>query len=294
MKYYALDVETANSDYSSICQIGIVGIENGEVISKWETLVNPETYFDEFNSSIHGISEDDVDGSPIFPEAIKQAEEFIVDQFLVHHTPFDRISIERACRRYQLDTLRTKWIDSAAVVRRAIEKFRYRGYGLYNVAKHFNIDFLHHNALEDAKAAGLIMSEILKETEGDISQWFDNVSRPIYHFFGRGTDNQKNEPSSFKRNGNPDGEYYGQRILFTGALSMSRHEAADKASDAGFRVMTSPSKKLDYLVVGIQDLILTNGLKKSTKHRKTETLIREGHSIRIIGEDDFLELLNST
>ena len=33
MKYLALDVETANADYSSICQIGIAEFENGKMKS---------------------------------------------------------------------------------------------------------------------------------------------------------------------------------------------------------------------------------------------------------------------
>ena len=49
MKYLALDVETANADYSSICQIGIAEFENGKVIDKWSSFINPESYFDPFN-----------------------------------------------------------------------------------------------------------------------------------------------------------------------------------------------------------------------------------------------------
>ncbi len=57
MKFLALDVETANADYSSICQIGIAEFENGKVINTWSSLINPESYFDPFNVSIHGINQ---------------------------------------------------------------------------------------------------------------------------------------------------------------------------------------------------------------------------------------------
>lgn len=66
MSYLALDVETANADYSSICQIGIVHFKDGQIVDKWSTLVNPEAYFDPFNTSIHGITEKDVRDAPTF------------------------------------------------------------------------------------------------------------------------------------------------------------------------------------------------------------------------------------
>ena len=35
MNFIAIDVETANADYSSICQIGIAEFQNGKVVDKW-------------------------------------------------------------------------------------------------------------------------------------------------------------------------------------------------------------------------------------------------------------------
>jgi DNA polymerase-3 subunit epsilon len=44
--FIAIDVETANADISSICQIGIVEFQDGKIINQWETLVNPSARFD--------------------------------------------------------------------------------------------------------------------------------------------------------------------------------------------------------------------------------------------------------
>ena len=68
LTFNAIDVETANADRASICQIGIVRAQNGEIAEHWQTLVNPEEWFDPWNSSIHGIDEEDVTGSPTIPE----------------------------------------------------------------------------------------------------------------------------------------------------------------------------------------------------------------------------------
>ena len=123
MNFFALDVETANVDHSSICQIGIVQIENGEIIDKWKALINPETYFDSFNVSIHGICEEDVRNAPTFDKIYPELCTRISNQIVVHHTGFDKIAINRACMEYNLSLINVKWLDSAKIVRRTYEQF---------------------------------------------------------------------------------------------------------------------------------------------------------------------------
>ena len=55
MKFVAIDVETANADMASICQIGIARCEGGVITDEWTSYVDPEDYFDGVNVSIHGI-----------------------------------------------------------------------------------------------------------------------------------------------------------------------------------------------------------------------------------------------
>ena len=56
MDFCALDVETANQDRSSICQIGIVRFRNGQPMAEYEALINPEMLFDPFNTRVRGFS----------------------------------------------------------------------------------------------------------------------------------------------------------------------------------------------------------------------------------------------
>ncbi len=72
MSFVAIDVETANADMASICQIGAAKYDNGILVEEWSSLVDPEDYFDFINIDIHGIAEDDVEGKPIFPEIFNQ------------------------------------------------------------------------------------------------------------------------------------------------------------------------------------------------------------------------------
>ena len=50
------------------------------------------------------------------------------------------------------------WLDTLQVARRTWDGFREDGgYGLANLARAFGILFKHHDAAEDARAAGLVM-----------------------------------------------------------------------------------------------------------------------------------------
>jgi DNA polymerase-3 subunit epsilon len=72
MDFVAIVVETANADMASICQIGVAKYSDGKLIKEWSSLVDPEDYFDFINVDIHGITEEEVEGKPTFPELVSQ------------------------------------------------------------------------------------------------------------------------------------------------------------------------------------------------------------------------------
>jgi DNA polymerase-3 subunit epsilon len=80
-------------------------------------------------------------------------------------------------------------------------------------------------------------------------------------------------------------------LVFTGALTIPRHEAAGCAAEMGCEVDEDVTKRTTILVVGDQDVQRLAGHKKSRKHRKAEELIRKGQAIRILRETDFHELV---
>ena len=285
MSYYAIDVETANADYSSICQIGIVHFKDGQIIDKWCTLVNPEAYFDPFNSAIHGITEKDVEDAPTFDEIHIKIIEKITDKITVHHMPFDRIAITRACLKYNLDIIQAKWLDSAKIVRRNWEQYAYSGYGLANIADFLGIEFKHHDALEDAIAAAKVVHLACEQSQRSVEDWLIRTNQPIFTYQGGS--------STIKLEGDPEGLLFGENLVFTGALFLPRNEAAKIAANLGCNVSDAVSKKTTILVVGIQDENKLAGYDKSSKHRKAEEFIKKGFPIKILSERDFVELCNS-
>ncbi|MFW6219825.1 MAG: exonuclease domain-containing protein [bacterium] len=284
-EFYVLDVETANADYSSICQIGLAKFENGELTEKWESLINPDNYFDGINISIHGITEEMVQGSPTFDQIYPKLKEFLENNIVAHHMPFDRIAVNRACEHYKLDLIETNWLDSAKIVRRTWQEFAYSGYGLANIAEYLGIEFEHHNALQDAIAIGKIILQAFDKSEMNLADWVSRVRKPINIYGSNGS-------TSIKFDGNPDGPLYGENIVFTGALSIPRSEAGKLASELGCNVGNSVNKKTTMLVLGIQETRKLAGYSKSSKQRKAEELIEKSVNIRILSENDFMAITN--
>lgn len=281
MRFIALDVETANPDMSSICQIGIVHFEDGEPMETWSSLVDPQDYFDDMNVFIHGIEEKDVRGAPTFKHVSAEINRRVGGQVVAIHTTFDRSAIRQAASRHGTMPPECFWLNTASVARRAWPEVAQRGYGLAPLAVKLGIEFEHHDAAEDARAAGMILVRAMTEMGLDLVGWMDRVKRPI----------NPSHNGSVARVGNPEGSLYGEVAAFTGALIIPRHEAADLAARAGCETTDGVTKHTTLLVVGDQDIRMLNGQEKSSKHRKAEELIAKGKSIRILTETDFLSMV---
>ena len=119
LTFNAIDVETANSNPASICQIGIVSVRDGTINEQVSLLVNPETHFNDFNVRLHGIDQEAVSESKALPGLEVRLRWLLEGTVLVSHTGFDRRALDGAMQRYGLRPLRARWLDSAMVARRA-------------------------------------------------------------------------------------------------------------------------------------------------------------------------------
>ena len=285
MDFVALDVETANGDMASICQIGLARFADGALVETWSSLVDPEDWFSPMNISVHGIEPEMVVGQPKLPAIAERINSMLGGRISVHHTHFDRIAIHRAFSKYELPPPQTTWLDSARVTRRTWIDLSHTGYGLSNVCERIGYKFKHHDALEDAKAAGYVLLAAIEESRLDLEAWLHRVSQPldpsITNYSGR-----------IERDGNVDGPLSGEVAVFTGALEIPRSEAADLAASIGCQVTPGVTKKTTLLVVGDQDIKKLGGHEKSSKHRKAEEMIQQGQAIRILCESDFRFLVS--
>ncbi|XP_026192006.1 replication factor C subunit 1 [Cyclospora cayetanensis] len=97
--------------------------------------------------------------------------------------------------------------------------------------------------------------------------------------------------TSSSSNSTSDKPLAGMKLVLTGVLKqMPREVAAERIVAAGGSVTTAVSGKTNYLVVGAE---LEDGrpVESGMKHRKATELQQKGGNIRIIREEEFLEML---
>lgn len=163
MNYTAIDFETANCERTSICAVGLVRVENGEVVKKAYSLVNPCAPFDYRNVRIHGITPRDVARSPTFAALWPSISRFFADNVVAHNAPFDVSCLKAASAMYGIEMPPFDYFCTLSISRRALSLPSNR---LDCVARHFNLPpFAHHNALADAMACALIFGRFGEELD---------------------------------------------------------------------------------------------------------------------------------
>lgn len=161
-RFVALDVETANHDRASICQIGVACVRADNSIETWVTYVDPRTSHWVF-TGLHGISRATVKGAPTFAEVLPILEDALRDLTVYQHSGFDRSAIRAASTAMSRPEPKWNWQNSVTIARRAWPELkRNGGHGLASLKRHLSISFDHHDAGEDARAA----AEVVLHAEG--------------------------------------------------------------------------------------------------------------------------------
>ena len=171
MDFVAIDVETANSARASICQIGVARYAGGVLTDEWVSYIDPEGDFGVWQVGVHGIQASTVEGSPIYSDVVDKLYTFLDDSIVVSHSPFDQQAITKSAVRYGVRPPRAKWVDSIVVAKRTWPEHMNRGYKLDQLCDQLDYEFEHHDALEDAKAAGHIAISAVKYSGNSLSKW---------------------------------------------------------------------------------------------------------------------------
>ncbi len=144
MTFTAIDFETAHPKQWSICQVGLVRVENGKIIEKVSMLIQPPRnfYWDRF-IEIHGITPSRTSDSPYFDEVWTKVKPFIQDQLVVaHNMAFDGTCLKQALEYYDL---------AQPTYERACT-YKIYGKNLKTLCQEHKIKLNHHDALSDAMA----------------------------------------------------------------------------------------------------------------------------------------------
>lgn len=313
LDFVAFDVETANRNRGSICQIGLTRVADGAIVQTESLLCRPPesvSNFDSFNTRLHGISASTVADAPSFEERLAQMIENVGELPLVcHNASFDMGAIREGCSEGNLPWPTFDYACTLILSRRLLPHLI--SYSLPIVAENLGVPLLsHHDAGADAEACARIAIELtriqgaeslealLGETgvrfgRLDPNSWQgcagNRVSTPGGH--GGGGYGPAPEANADADDGHP---FYGQVIVFTGALAVPREDAWVSVAALGATPANGVTKKTTILVIG--DGFTGNSISEFStgKAKKAVELQAHGQRIEVMTEKDFFDTLIET
>lgn len=309
--YVVLDFETANDSRASACSVALVKFHNGKPIDEFYSLINPETYFDPFNISLHGINNEMVSDKPNYSGLYAKISKFIGNSVVVaHNAPFDTSIILAENSRYNLSNFEFDYFDTLYLSRFTLNLLSNK---LDNVAKTLGYsEFHHHNALADCYACGYIVEQLaIKTNSNNLSELINSAGyRKFGHVglsgrtgFIRYHTHSNNTSTNYTQiikdlilpdinTLDQDHPFFGKTLVVTGKLkSMLKREAWQKAVNVGAIINKDVTSKTNILIVGEQDPRIVGNDMKSNKLEKAEKLLQAGKDIQLITESDFLKMI---
>lgn len=143
--FTAIDFETAQGKRWSICQVGLVRVENGIITGQLSILIQPpDNYYWSKFTEIHGITPERTAHVPTFDLVWRQIEPFIKNQNVVAHNGF---GFDFHCLQQTLDYYN---IITPEYIKHCTYKIF--GVNLASLCEQHKIPLNHHDALSDALA----------------------------------------------------------------------------------------------------------------------------------------------
>lgn len=166
--FVAFDVETANQNWGSICQMGLVRVVDGEIVERASWLCRPPEgidEFDEFNVDCHGITADAVADEPAVGELFERFTDFVGDLPIVaHNAYFDASALRYAALASGQKIPHITFACTLAAARAA--DLGLANHRLPTVAEHFSVALdNHHDAAADAEACAGVMLGLARRAE---------------------------------------------------------------------------------------------------------------------------------
>ena len=153
--FTAIDFETAQGQRNSICQVGLVRVEDGVITKEINFMVQPpDNYYWKRFIAIHGISPQDTAYEPTFDEKWPIIEPYITNQTVVAHNgmAFDFPVLAQTLAYYGMHVPEYKKACT----------FRIYKAGLATLCHTHCIKLNHHDALSDARACAELYLKYLK------------------------------------------------------------------------------------------------------------------------------------
>lgn len=183
--YVIIDVEATGNVHvkkTRIIDIALIVIQNGKIIDKFTTLINPETPIPSFIASLTHIDDEDVKDAPLFADVAKQIKQMIASHSIVgHNVLFDVRFLNKEFGLLGMDELINPIIDTVE-----LSKILYptlRQYKLSAIAKRFNLSHDQpHRALSDTLVTGELFLKLIDKLSKLPYETKNHLNKLIPHF----------------------------------------------------------------------------------------------------------------
>jgi DNA polymerase-3 subunit epsilon len=156
--YVVVDVETTGgrAAHHRVTEIGAVKVQNGRILDRWQSLINPQRAIPASITRLTGITNAMVAGAPVFAEIADDFQDFMGEAiFVAHNVRFDYGFIAEEFRRIDRRFRHPQLCTCAGM--RTLYK-GHQSYSLGNLCRAFGIELTsHHRALCDAEAAAELL-----------------------------------------------------------------------------------------------------------------------------------------
>lgn len=190
VQFVIVDVETTGLSAESghrVCEVGAIRVVGGRESGRFHSLVNPERPVDEGARKQHGITDEELKGSPTFASIVGEFRPFLAGSVLVaQNAGFDLSFLNAEFVRCGMGKLSTPVVDTIPLARRVRPGLR--SYNLDNLALAFRLaapvsgggsKLGRHRSLGDCELTLQVFLECLKSLRqrGEVKSIEDLVRR---------------------------------------------------------------------------------------------------------------------
>lgn len=273
--FTAIDFETMTPEMTSACALGIVRVENGVIVQKFYSLIKPVPDNRPTNNSfVHGITPEMVENAPTFKDLWPDIRKYFEHQIIVaHNAAFDMTVLEKTTDAYDIQFPIEDIIDTMQITNMSLSD----SCALSDIP----LD-AHHDALCDATACAKLMMLAMGIRNFELNRKKD---KPTAEFNKKHVSSDTVKPLEDEEVENKETPFFQKKVVLTGNLLSypKREEIACILKRYGADINTSISKLTNIVIVG-------SGAGPS-KMQKIDQLKRDGYAIRVIFEDELIEIM---
>jgi DNA polymerase-3 subunit epsilon len=264
-----VDIETTGtrSSYDRIIEIGILRVEENQLVDTFQTLINPQSYLPKEITQLTGITQQDIETAPTFRSVKDEIIEMLADcTFVAHNVRFDYAFLKHELLRENI-TYSSKHFCTVRLSRMLFPQWQ--RHNLDAVISGCKIKCANrHRAFDDAKVLYEFYLHILKtipheKLEKALAKTMKKPSLPInlpfeeldklpekpgvYIFYGSQTDNTGSglhAPRSFSELEQPNPKSF--RASYKLAPAMTTQENSDNSDESKnqkYRISDSPKNR---------------------------------------------------